>query len=56
MGADPVRLIGLDPGLTHTGWGIVESTPGRLRFVASGRVSTAAGTASRGPSGRGSSS
>ncbi|MFW5833248.1 MAG: crossover junction endodeoxyribonuclease RuvC [Pseudomonadota bacterium] len=40
-----MRLIGLDPGLTHTGWGIVESTPGRLRFVASGRVSTAAGTA-----------
>ncbi len=40
-----MRLIGLDPGLTHTGWGVVESRGSRLSFVASGRISTRAGTA-----------
>ncbi len=39
-----MRLIGLDPGLTHTGWGVVESRGNRLSFVASGRVSTTAAT------------
>lgn len=34
-----MRLIGLDPGLTHTGWGVIESVGDRLRFVACGRVS-----------------
>ena len=34
-----MRLIGLDPGLTHTGWGVIESTGDRLGFVACGRVS-----------------
>ena len=34
------RLVGLDPGLTHTGWGIVESRGDQLRFVAAGRVTT----------------
>lgn len=34
-----MRLIGLDPGLTHTGWGVVDSTADRLAFVACGRVS-----------------
>ncbi|TVQ38591.1 MAG: crossover junction endodeoxyribonuclease RuvC [Geminicoccaceae bacterium] len=44
MGASPVRLIGLDPGLTHTGWGVVDSRGNHLAFVACGRVSTHAGT------------
>lgn len=35
-----VRVIGLDPGLGHTGWGIIEADPGRLRHVADGVVST----------------
>ena len=33
------RLLGLDPGLRHTGWGVVEALPGgKLRFVACGVV------------------
>lgn len=39
-----MRLLGLDPGLRHTGWGIVEVAPGsRLRFVACGAVDSDAG-------------
>jgi len=35
-----VRLIlGLDPGLRHTGWGIVAQDGNRLTFIAAGRVS-----------------
>jgi len=34
-----VRLIGLDPGLRHTGWGVVDMDRGHLAFVACGRVS-----------------
>jgi crossover junction endodeoxyribonuclease RuvC len=33
-----MRLLGLDPGLRHTGWGIVDSHQGRLQFVAAGTV------------------
>ncbi|WP_027285054.1 crossover junction endodeoxyribonuclease RuvC [Rubritepida flocculans] len=36
-----VRILGLDPGLTHTGWGLIESAGSRLRFLAAGAVSTA---------------
>ena len=39
-----MRLIGFDPGLTHTGWGVVDCRGNQLRFVAAGRVSTVAGT------------
>ncbi|MBX6322699.1 MAG: crossover junction endodeoxyribonuclease RuvC, partial [Rhodospirillaceae bacterium] len=28
-----MRLIGLDPGLRHTGWGIIEAAGPRLRYV-----------------------
>ena len=35
-----VRLLGLDPGLQHTGWGVVESTGNRLRHIADGVIST----------------
>ena len=31
-------LLGLDPGLQTTGWGIVEAVGNRLRHVANGRV------------------
>jgi crossover junction endodeoxyribonuclease RuvC len=37
-----MRLIGLDPGLRHTGWGVIDAEGNRLRFVAAGTVSTAA--------------
>ena len=33
-----MRLIGLDPGLRVTGWGILDAEGNRLRFVASGIV------------------
>jgi len=35
-----VRLLGLDPGLQHTGWGLVESAGSRLRHLADGVIST----------------
>lgn len=33
-----IRIIGIDPGLRRTGWGVVESLGNSLRFVASGTV------------------
>lgn len=33
-----LRILGLDPGLRRTGWGVVESRDNSLRFVASGMV------------------
>ena len=33
-----IRIIGIDPGLRRTGWGIVESLGNALTFVASGTV------------------
>ena len=35
-----VRIIGLDPGLRRTGWGIVDSEGNRLRHVAHGVIAT----------------
>ena len=35
-----VRLIGLDPGLRKTGWGIVDFDGSRLSYVACGAIST----------------
>lgn len=34
-----LTLIGIDPGLRHTGWGVVTQEGNRLSFVAAGRVS-----------------
>ena len=39
-----VRIIGIDPGLRRTGWGIVESDGVRLTYVASGHVASQADT------------
>ena len=33
-----VRIIGIDPGLRHTGWGIIEADGSRLSYVADGAV------------------
>lgn len=33
-----IRIIGIDPGLRRTGWGVVETAGSSLRFVASGTV------------------
>lgn len=35
-----IRIIGIDPGLRRTGWGVVEATGNSLRFVASGTVTS----------------
>jgi crossover junction endodeoxyribonuclease RuvC len=35
-----LRLIGLDPGLGTTGWGVIEAEGNRLRHVANGQVRT----------------
>ena len=33
-----VRIIGIDPGLRRTGWGIIEQTGSRLSFIACGAL------------------
>ncbi len=38
--ADVVRIIGIDPGLRRTGWGIVDVAGNRLSFVAAGLVTS----------------
>jgi crossover junction endodeoxyribonuclease RuvC len=35
-----MRLLGLDPGLQHTGWGVIEAEGSRLSFVAAGTVNS----------------
>lgn len=37
------RLIGLDPGLRRTGWGVIDQTGQHLRYVADGVIATDAG-------------
>jgi len=34
------RIIGIDPGLNVTGWGVIDSQGNRLSFVAAGQVKT----------------
>jgi crossover junction endodeoxyribonuclease RuvC len=34
----PVRILGIDPGLRRTGWGVIESDANRLTFIACGSV------------------
>jgi len=38
-----MRLIGLDPGLRHTGWGVIDAAGNRLSHVADGVVHTQVG-------------
>ena len=38
-----MRLLGLDPGLQRTGWGVIEVQGNALRFLAAGVVATEAG-------------
>jgi crossover junction endodeoxyribonuclease RuvC len=35
-----IRIIGIDPGLRRTGWGIIETDGVRLSYVASGAVTS----------------
>src|SRR5258707_11010934 len=34
----PVRILGIDPGLRRTGWGVIEIDGNRLPFVGCGSV------------------
>ena len=36
----PIRILGIDPGLRRTGWGVVDIAGNRLIFVACGSVDT----------------
>lgn len=38
--AAAIRIIGIDPGLRRTGWGVVESLGNSLHFIASGTVAS----------------
>ncbi len=35
-----VRILGVDPGLRRTGWGVIESAGNRLVFIACGSIET----------------
>jgi crossover junction endodeoxyribonuclease RuvC len=37
------RIIGVDPGLASTGWGVVDYSGNRLRYIAHGCIETKAG-------------
>src|SRR5271165_304911 len=39
-----VLLLGIDPGLRFTGWGVIEADGNRLRHVADGVIATDSGT------------
>jgi crossover junction endodeoxyribonuclease RuvC len=36
----PIRILGIDPGLRRTGWGLIDVDGNRLVFVACGSVAT----------------
>jgi crossover junction endodeoxyribonuclease RuvC len=36
----PIRILGIDPGLRRTGWGVVEIAGNRLGFIGCGSVMT----------------
>ena len=38
MSPTPVRILGIDPGLRHTGWGVVDVLGNHRTYVASGTV------------------
>ncbi len=40
MAGGPIRILGIDPGLRRTGWGVIETLGNRLSFVACGSLVT----------------
>src|SRR5579863_6057272 len=38
MAQIPIRILGVDPGLSATGWGVIEATGARLSFRACGSI------------------
>ncbi len=45
MSADPVRILGIDPGLTVTGFGVIEKNGQRLKYITSGCIRSVASQA-----------
>jgi crossover junction endodeoxyribonuclease RuvC len=37
----PIRILGIDPGLRRTGWGVIDIAGSRIGFVAAGTIATA---------------
>ena len=35
---EPIRILGIDPGLRHTGWGVIEQTGAHLRHIDHGVI------------------
>jgi len=44
MNIGPIRILGIDPGLRNTGWGLIEATGSRLTYVGCGSIHTDAAT------------
>ena len=42
-GRAPTRILGIDPGLAVTGYGILDANGADLHYVASGRIRTPGG-------------
>jgi len=40
MGSSPTRIVGIDPGLRRTGWGVIDSDGVRLTYIASGHLAS----------------
>lgn len=40
MGRQPIRILGIDPGLRRTGWGLIEADGNRLIPIACGSLET----------------
>lgn len=40
MAQNVIRILGLDPGLRRTGWGVIECAGSRLTYIASGAVTS----------------
>jgi crossover junction endodeoxyribonuclease RuvC len=45
MTSSPIRILGIDPGLRRTGWGVLDVEGNRLIFVGCGSVETREGVA-----------
>ncbi|MCC6473972.1 MAG: crossover junction endodeoxyribonuclease RuvC [Burkholderiales bacterium] len=43
MSAAPLRILGVDPGLRSTGFGVIEKSGQRIAYVTSGRIRTPLG-------------
>src|SRR4030095_421018 len=40
MAGHPIRILGIDPGLRRTGWGLIEADGNRLIHIACGSLET----------------